>query len=43
MDPIQLTIIGVSITLTILLVVLGVQVYYILKEIRFSVQNKQNA
>lgn len=38
MDPIQLTIIGVSITLTILLVVLGVQVFYILKEIRFSVQ-----
>ena len=38
MDPIQLTIIGVSITLTILLVVLGIQVYYILKEIRFSVQ-----
>ena len=38
MDPIQLTIVGVSITLTILIVVLGVQVYYILKEIRFSVQ-----
>lgn len=38
MDPIQLTIIGVSVTLTMLLVVLGVQVYYILKEIRFSVQ-----
>jgi hypothetical protein len=38
MDPIQLTIIGVSITLTILLVVLGIQVFYILKEIRFSVQ-----
>ena len=38
MDPIQLTIIGVSVTLTILLVVLGIQVFYILKEIRFSVQ-----
>ena len=38
MDPIQLTIVGVSITLTILLVVLGIQVFYILKEIRFSVQ-----
>ncbi len=38
MDPIQLTIIGVSLTLTVLLVVLGIQVYYILKEIRFSVQ-----
>jgi hypothetical protein len=37
MDPIQLTIIGVSITLTILLVVLGIQVFYILKEIRISV------
>lgn len=37
MDPIQLTIIGVSITLTVLLVVLGIQVYYILKEVRDSV------
>lgn len=37
MDPIQLTIIGVSLTLTLLLVVLGIQVYYILKEIRLSV------
>ncbi len=38
MDPIQLTIVIVSVTLTILLVVLGIQVYFILKEIRFSVQ-----
>ena len=38
MDPIQLTIIGVSITLTILLVVLGIQVLLILKEIRSSLQ-----
>jgi hypothetical protein len=37
MDPIQLTIIGVSVTLTILLVVLGIQVYYILSEVRLSV------
>ncbi len=38
MDPIQLTIVGVSITLTILLVILGIQVYLILKEIRTSLQ-----
>lgn len=38
MDPIQLTIVGVSITLTILLVVLGMQVFLILKEFRSSVQ-----
>ena len=38
MDPIQLTIIGVSITLTILLVVLGIQVYLILGELRSSLQ-----
>ena len=38
MDPIQLTIIAVTITLTVLLVVLGVQVYLILKEIRLSLQ-----
>jgi hypothetical protein len=37
MDPIQLTIIGVSITLTILLVVLGIQVLYILQEVRLTV------
>ncbi len=38
MDPVQLTIIGISIALTILVIILGVQVYYILKEIRSSVQ-----
>lgn len=38
MDPIQFTIVGVSVTLTILLVVLGIQVYLILKEFRISVQ-----
>ena len=38
MDPIQLTIIGVSVTLTILLVILGIQVMLILKEIRSSLQ-----
>lgn len=38
MDPIQLTIIVVTITLTVLLVVLGIQVFYILKEIRGSIQ-----
>lgn len=38
MDPIQLTIIGVTITLTILLVILGIQVYYILQEIKTSLQ-----
>ncbi len=38
MDPIQLTIIGVSITLTLLLVILGIQVYLILSEIRSSLQ-----
>lgn len=36
MDPVQLTIIGISIVLTILLVILGVQVYLILKEIKTS-------
>jgi hypothetical protein len=38
MDPIQLTIIVVTFALTILLVVLGIQVFYILKEIRLSIQ-----
>lgn len=36
MDPIQLTIIAISIVLTILFVILGVQVYLILKEIKTS-------
>lgn len=38
MDPVQLTIIGISIALTVLVIILGVQVFYILKEIRSSVQ-----
>jgi hypothetical protein len=38
MDPVQLTIIIISFALAILLIVLGVQVFYILKEIRFSMQ-----
>jgi hypothetical protein len=37
MDAIQFTIIAISFTLTILLVVIGVQMYYILKEVRLSV------
>jgi hypothetical protein len=36
MDPVQLTIISISFILTALLVVLGVQVWLILKEIRTS-------
>ncbi len=36
MDPVQLTIISISFILTMLLVVLGVQVWLILKEIRPS-------
>lgn len=36
MDPVQLTIIIISFMLTLLLVVLGVQVWYILKEMRTS-------
>ena len=38
MDPIQLVIIIVTSILTILFVVLGIQVWHILKEIRISVQ-----
>ncbi len=38
MDAVQITIIAISFILTGLLVVLGVQVWYILKEIRFSIQ-----
>lgn len=37
MDPVQITIIVISFILTLLLVVLGVQVWYILKEIRTSI------
>lgn len=36
MDPVQITIIAISFILTLLLVVLGVQVWYIFKEIRTS-------
>ena len=36
MDPVQLTIIIISFILTLLLVILGVQVWYIFKEIRTS-------
>lgn len=42
MDPIQLVIITVTLVLTILIVVLGIQVFYILKEIRRSIE-KMNA
>jgi uncharacterized protein YoxC len=38
MDPTQLTIIIISFALAILLVVLGIQVWYILKEMRRSLQ-----
>ena len=38
MDPIILTIIGVSITLTLLLVIIGIQISLILKEFRLSIQ-----
>lgn len=36
MDPVQITIIAISFVLTLLLVILGVQVWYIFKEIRIS-------
>ncbi len=38
MDIVQLTIIIISIVLTLLVVVLGVQVWFILKEMRLSLQ-----
>lgn len=38
MDPVQITIIVISFILTTLIVVLGVQVWFILKEIRVSMQ-----
>jgi len=38
MDPIQVTIVVVSIALTITLVIIGIQVSLILKELRISVQ-----
>ena len=37
MDPVQITIIVISFILTLLLVLLGVQVWYILKEIRTAI------
>ncbi len=38
MDPTQLTIIIISFALAILFIVLGIQVWYILKEIRLSLK-----
>jgi hypothetical protein len=38
MEPIQLVIAVISIILTILFIILGVQVYFILKEFRVSVK-----
>lgn len=38
MDPVQLTIIIISFSLALLLIVLGIQVWYILKEMRLSLQ-----
>lgn len=38
MDPVQITIVAVSFILTFLLVFLGVQVWHILKEMKFSLQ-----
>lgn len=38
MDPVQLTIIIISFALTILLIILGIQVGFILKEVRLSFQ-----
>lgn len=38
MDAVQITIIAVSLILTALIVVLGVQVWYILKEFRISIE-----
>lgn len=37
MDPVQLTIIGVSITLTVILVIIGIQISFILSEFRQTV------
>lgn len=38
MDPVQLTIIAISFIITILIVFLGIQVWYILKEMRMGLQ-----
>ena len=36
MDPVQIVIIFISLTITALIVVLGIQVYYILAELRIA-------
>lgn len=36
MDPVQIVIIFISLTITVLIVVLGIQVYYILQEVRIA-------
>lgn len=38
MDPTQLTIIIISLALAVLLIILGIQVWYILREIKISLQ-----
>jgi hypothetical protein len=38
MEPTQLVIIIISITIAVLFVILGIQVFYILKEVRISLQ-----
>lgn len=38
MDPVQITIIAISFIVTFLIVFLGIQVWYILKEMRTSLQ-----
>ncbi len=38
MDPVQLTIVIISFALALLFIVLGIQVWYILKEMRLSLQ-----
>ncbi len=38
MDPVQIVIIFVTLSLTILFILLGIQVWHILKEMRISIQ-----
>lgn len=38
MDTVQITIVAISFILTMLIVALGVQVWYILKEVRISIE-----
>lgn len=38
MEPVSLTVISISFIITILIVVLGIQVFFILKEIRIGLQ-----